>query len=155
MRPWAASGPTSMRELVDKVVFTALRVAGMELHLATGAVILARASGHGQDGIAGIEEGPRDAQLAILQRQGPIAFPGLADDGANAPAIVLADKFLVVLVIDLVGESQEVADAVPFGTQIGDGIRRRPLDISGIFGLKGIRRPWGRGDGENCRDGRR
>ena len=76
----------------------------MQVHIAARPGIFSRAAGDSEHGIAGIEKRPFDGDLAVGERKRPKAFPCLARDRADAPAIVGADLVGIRLVIDVVGE---------------------------------------------------
>src|SRR6185503_1125859 len=75
----------SSDQVVDKIVFSALGIAGMQLHLAAHAGIGAGGARHGQHGLAGIEERPVHHDLSIAERKRPEALPRLSRHGADAP----------------------------------------------------------------------
>jgi hypothetical protein len=76
----------------------------MQVHIAARPGIFSDAAGDSEHGIAGIEKRPLDRDLAVGKRKRPEAFPCLARDPADAPAIVGADLVGVGRVIDVVGE---------------------------------------------------
>src|SRR5690242_11349570 len=94
--------PALPDEAIDEIVLLALRIARVQRHVAARAGILAGAAGNGEGGVAGIEERTLDRDLAVGEHNGPEAFPGLARNGPDAPAVVGADLVLVLLVIDLI-----------------------------------------------------
>lgn len=131
-----------LMQQVDEIVFRPLLVARMELHLAPRIHIFPCAAGNRQDRILAIEERAFDGDLPIGQAQCPEALLGLAGNGAHAPAIVGAELLLVLGVVDGIGEGQDIAGAVAFGAEIGDGVRGCALDqrqflVGGLAHLRG------------------
>src|SRR5262245_10397603 len=104
--------PHLLGQVVFEIVFTALGITGMELHLAADAGEFAGSARHRESGVAGIEERTLDGNLSVLQCQRPKTFPCLSRDGANAPPVVIADFHLVGFIVDLVGKRQYIAGAV-------------------------------------------
>ena len=71
---------------------------------------------------AGVEERPLDGDLALVQGERPEALPGLADQRAEANALVRAHLVLVVGIVHLVGEGEDVAGGVALIPGVGDGV---------------------------------
>jgi len=78
--------------------------------------------------------------LAVLERHRPDALPCLADDGANAVALVGPDPGLVRLVEHRVGECQDVTRGVALGAQVGDCIGISALDHADDLARHGVPR---------------
>ena len=121
-------GGRHLDQAVDELEFRALLIALAELHLALHGIVVARAAGDGQNGLLVVVIGPGDGDLALVEDQRRAALPGFADHHAHAPAIVMAEQLLVALVIDLIGEGQDVADIVVLRADAGDGVGGRAFD---------------------------
>ena len=100
----------------------------MEVHRAAGVPVGARASRDRERRVGGIVERALDRDLPTRQERRPVALPGLADDGADALALVAAYLLPAARVEDLVREGERVADRVAGRRKVDDGVRRGTLE---------------------------
>src|SRR5262249_3682150 len=107
-------------QVEDEVELRAGGVVVLERHPTARVSELARASGDGEDGVAGVRERPFHGDLAAGQERGPVALPGLADDDPNAVALVAADLARVCAVEDVVREREDVAREVRVRVAVRD-----------------------------------
>src|SRR4051794_3913154 len=99
----------------DEVVFAALRIAVAKLHLSAGAGVGTGPSGDRVDRVAAVVERSLDDDLALGQDRGPGALEGVADDGADAAAVVVSDPLLIRRVEDRIRVAEHVPDRVLLG----------------------------------------
>ena len=132
-----AAATISALQMIDEVVGRSLGVTRMEIHLPMRARKGARSTGDDEDRIAGILERSLNRDLAVVESCGPDAFPRLADDGPDTPAIVAADRLTALE--ELVIKGQDVADAIAFVAEIGDDVGVGDLDQRQIHGRRRCR----------------
>jgi repressor LexA len=112
----AARGPPSPRsrsaDQVEDEGELGAACARAQLHRAARVRVGAGAAGDRQHAVARVVERALDGDLPAREQRRPDALPGLADDHADAVALVAADLVGVRLVEDLVREGEDVADRV-------------------------------------------
>src|SRR4051812_26709616 len=111
----------------DEIELRSCGVVVLELHLATGVPVRARASGYREHGISRVGEWALDRDLAGWQESGPVALPGLTRDCAHAIPLVGTDRVCIGRVVDVIREREDVPDGVS-RLSIGDGIGGRMFD---------------------------
>src|SRR5262249_44814700 len=96
--PTARARRSSIDQAAADIEGFALRIAGMHLAFALGREIGAGAAGDGKNRVSIVVERPFQGDLPLLQGQRAEAFPGILGIGADAPAVVVAEQGLVILV---------------------------------------------------------